>query len=506
MDAPDTTPVATRPWRVMLPLLLAAAAIEATLARLTKLMSLQEFFPGKEGISLDFVKMLGPDWMRNTWLQVTAFAVMFAAFGAALWVFHRARPSRAMLAALFLPPVVWSVTAASMYPPYAVDLFHNLADSRLLWIYRLNPMIVAPAARPFIIGISYADQTSSYGPLWYLLTFPAAVFQPHNFLSSIIILKLWMAAFYIASGVVIYLTLRLTRPHLALAGAALYLWNPFVLMRDLGDGHNDVVMFFFVLLALYFATKNEWLAVAPALMLSALIKYVSIPLGPLVLVYVLTMPSEQRRQVLPRLLAGSGIALVMTAVISIPFLAGPRTLSALAGETRLSITSTPLLVQLLLTGPFLHDSSGDISRMLMRALFLIPYGLLLASVRPPATRLYATSYQALWLFILLATAWFRPWYLLWVVTMGALLPSGWFLAVTLAISFFGMFPDITEQYRNNVPWLAVDLMRLYAAPVVVAFIPPALIWMAALLNTRTWLFASEPPDTAKSAVAAAAVD
>jgi hypothetical protein len=110
----------------------------------------------------------------------------------------------------------------------------------------------------------------------------------------------------------------------------------------------------------------------------------------------------------------------------------------------------------------------------------------------------------MFLFILIATAWFRPWYLIWVVTLGALLPSGWFLALTLAISFCGMFPDIVEQYRAYVPWLAADSMRLYLAPIVVAFLAPALIWIAALIGKRSWDFpAARDP---KMQAPAAAID
>jgi hypothetical protein len=379
-----------------------------------------------------------------------------------------------------------------MYPPYAVDLFHNLADSRLLWIYRLNPMVVPPIARPFIIGTSYGDQTSAYGPLWYLLSFPAAVFRPHDYLASIIILKLWMAVFYIASGAMVLLILRKTRPLLALAGTALYLWNPFVIMRVLGDAHNDVMMLFFVLVALDLAADNEWLGVGPALMLSALIKYVSVLLGPLVLIYVLMLPPEERRQALPRLLLGGILALLLAVAVYVPFWAGPRTFAAILGESKLTITSTPLLVQLLLTGPLFGDTSGDLARQILRVLFLIPYGLILAQMRPPVGRLYSGSYQSLWLFILLATAWFRPWYLLWVVTLGALLPWGWFLVLTLTISFCGMFPDIVEQYRNFVPLLAGDAIRLYAAPVLVAFLLPAAVWLVAMVDTRNWNFGPVP--------------
>jgi hypothetical protein len=290
----------------------------------------------------------------------------------------------------------------------------------------------------------------------------------------------------------VLLILRKTRPLLALAGTALYLWNPFVIMRVLGDAHNDVMMLFFVLVALYLAADNEWLGVGPALMLSALIKYVSVLLGPLVLIYVLMLPPEERRQALPRLLLGGILALLLAVAVYVPFWAGPRTFAAILGESKLTITSTPLLVQLLLTGPLFGDTSGDLARQILRVLFLIPYGLILAQMRPPVGRLYSGSYQSLWLFILLATAWFRPWYLLWVVTLGALLPWGWFLVLTLTISFCGMFPDIVEQYRNFVPLLAGDAIRLYAAPILVAFLLPAAVWLVAMINTRNWNFGPVP--------------
>ncbi len=496
--SPDAPPSSERaaarlPWAALGALALAALAIEAVLFWLTRLMSLPQFFPGPQRVSLDFVKMLGPDWVRNTWLQVFAFGVMFAAFGVALYVLRAQRPSWRAVAAVFAPAVVWSATASFMYPPYAVDLFHNLADSRLTWLYHLNPMLVAPMARPFAIGTSYGDQPSAYGPLWFLISFPAALLQPHSYLNSIVILKAWMDVFYIASAVVIFLAVRLWRPDRALFATALYLWNPFVIMRVLGDGHNDVVMVFFVLLALYWAAKGKWVAVGPALVCSALVKYVTLILGPLFLVYVLTLPAPERRPALPRLLLGGAIAAVLAVVVYLPFWDGLQTFHWTLIEGDKSITSTALLVQLLFTQPLAGDASGSLSRLLMRVAFLIPYAIVLLGVRPPLRRLEAGCYQAMLLYVFIAAAWFRPWYLLWIVTIGALLPGGWFLALTLTISFCGMFPDITEQYRNYVPWLAGDLTRLYAAPIAVAFLAPALLWAAGVLHFGSWDFGSGLP-------------
>jgi hypothetical protein len=485
-------------------LAVAAVTIEIVLLWLTALMYLPRFFPGKAGITLDFVKMMGPDWQRNTAIQCVAFLVLFLAFGLALWAIRGVKPSRAVLAALFVPPIVWAITAALMYPPYAVDLFHNIADGRLVWIYHLNPMIVPPIARPFPIGMSFGDSPSAYGPFWYLLDFPPSLLQPQNYLGEVIVLKLWMAVFYVASGVLIYVILRRQRPALALFGTALYLWNPFVLIRDLADAHNDVVMLFFVLVMMYCILREEWLAVAPALALSVVVKFASLVLGPLVLVYVLRLPAAQRMPALLRLAAGGVLAVGLVIMIYFPFWVGPATLGALRAEASKSITSTPLLVELSITAPLFGAGGAGISRLLMRALFLVPYAVLLWRVRPPVQRFEAIAYHAVWLYILIATAWFRPWYLLWVVTLGALLPSGWFLALTLTISWCGMFPDIVEQYRNFMPLLRGDLLRLYAAPIVVAFALPLVVWLAGLVETRSWLLTDDAGPEAVDAAAAVA--
>jgi hypothetical protein len=475
-------------------LLVAATVTEAVLAWITSLMSLPKFFPagdpGKWHVSLDFETMLGVDWLRNAIWQVCAFAILFAAFLASLWLIHRSRPSRRLLLLIFLAPVAWTVTAAFMYPPYARDLFHNLADARLIWVYHLNPMLVGPSARPFPISTSYGNQPSAYGPVWYLLSFPGAVFQPNNFLSSIILLKLWMGAFYLASGWLIYLIVKAERPRLAPLAAAVYLWNPFVIVRDLGDAHNDVVMVFFVLAAFYLAQRKLWLLVLPALALSVLVKWASIVVVPVFVAYVLFLPASERRKALPGIIGGGAIALWLVLLVMTPFWAGLHTFDAVRAESDKTATSTPHILEYLVTGSVTPTSFAPTSRLIMRLLFVIPYALLLSRLRPPAWRLHAATYQALLLYLLIAVAWFRPWYFLWVVSVGALLPWGWFLALTLTISWFGMFPEIIDQYSSKLPWLSSSDARIMLATILATFLVPALLWLAGFIWTQSWFLHS----------------
>jgi hypothetical protein len=59
-----------------------------------------------------------------------------------------------------------------------------------------------------------------------------------------------------------------------------------------------------------------------------------------------------------------------------------------------------------------------------------------------------------------------------------------------------MTPDVIEQYRNNIAWLRHDYFWLLAAPVLTAFLPPAVAVVAGYLATlRREMDAPLLPDT-----------
>lgn len=469
-------------------LIVAALFIEAILWSLTSLWFLPRFFPGP-GVSIEFHEMFGDaNWLAATIWQVGAFIGLFLAYAAALFTTRRIRNRRAVLAVVFIAPIVWACTTVFMYPPYAVDLFHYLGEIRLMWVYGLNPMVVAPSARPFPIGVSFFNVPGDYGPLWYVIGFPASLFHQRNLLYAVIALKAWIAVFYLLSGVLVYKTMRVQREERATFSAVLYLWSPFIIIRALGDAHNDFVMIFFVFLAFYVAARGKWLFVYPTLILSFLVKYASLLIAPLFLVYILFLPRERRYQALRQLLTGGVVAAIMAIALFIPFWDGIKTFASLRYIESQSITSTALLVQYFITEPFLGDKMGGISRLWVQILFLIPYAWFVFRVRPPIERLEGAAYQILWFYVVLALAWFRPWYFAWVVALGALLPWGWYLALTLTISFVAMFPDIVEQYRVHIPWVAGNFTAATLAPIVVAFLLPVIVWLAGAVQTGSFSF------------------
>src|SRR5438105_15533269 len=94
------------------------------------------------------------------------------------------------------------------------------------------------------------------------------------------------------------LTAARIRPGAALAAGVLVGWNPLLQFETAGNAHNDIVMVFFALLAVYAITRRWWLLVFPLLALSVAAKYVLILLGPLLLLWMWRRGDIPRRTIL----------------------------------------------------------------------------------------------------------------------------------------------------------------------------------------------------------------
>src|SRR5690606_23182672 len=133
---------------------------------------------------------------------------------------------------------------------------------------------------------------------------------------------------------------------MALFAFVLFAWNPFVLLRAVGNGHNDLAMLFFALLALLLVQRREWTLVWPVLAVSVLIKYTTALLGPPLLLYAWYQtegsPRQRARALAPGILLAGGV----TAVAYAPFWAGLDTFDPVRRQSELMITSTPELLRM----------------------------------------------------------------------------------------------------------------------------------------------------------------
>jgi hypothetical protein len=511
--------------RARLWLLLAVAAVSvAVYVPLTVSMSLHEFFPGP-GVTLDFQYMLGDDWVANTWWLYGSFAVLLVLWGAALWLVAPLRVSRWSVGVVTLGGVAMAAALVPMYPPFAVDFFHYLGEGRLFWVEGQNPMVRGPGEF-FPIGMSYGNEPSAYGPLWYWTLGPPVLAGGDDFPRSLLLLKGWMCLWVAgAAWLGAAIARRLDRGLAArsapdggvasgaggreLLVAVAIAWNPYVLWRVAGNGHNDIAMAALAMLAVWLALPSAdgraglWRWAPAALMASVLIKYVSLLLGPVFAVWWWSewrrAEGEARRRLVRELALGGVIAAALAVAAFWPMWEGFSVFDQVREQSDRIISSTPGLL-----ATFLHDafdlSSEDADTLALRmgaaATVVVALALLWRQWRggvdgawPVAARAVGTGALVLLGYAILGVGWFRPWYFLWVVPLAATLPGRWWLTLVVATSVAGLLPDVAEKYAVFVPWLRF-LTRTHSAlpAVMLQFGPPTLAWLVALVATRAATF------------------
>jgi len=472
------------------------AVSTAVYVSLTSAMSLDEFFPGP-GKTLDFQFMLGEDWQANTVRLYGSFGALFLLWGGALVLVAGTRATRTMWAVVVLGALGFVAVLAPMYPPFAVDFFHYLGEGRVLWVEGENPLTAGPG-RYFPIGMSYGGEPAAYGPLWYWLLGPPVLAGGDDFPRSLLLLKLWMAAWLAVSTLLAVLIARRLSPGRELLVAVAIAWNPFVAWRVLGNGHNDMVMMAFVLAAVWAAVSGRWRWLLPALAASILVKYVSLLLLPAFALFLWRRPRQELlagrgelAQYRWQLAQGAVVAVWLVALAFLPLWEGVAVFDQVREQSGRLWTSTPRLIS-----HFLEDGAGwergaadELALRIGSVAFLVVAVLLLWRQRAGQVGLVAAAIGVLLAYSLLGIGWFRPWYFLWLVPLMAVLPGRWWLALLVVTSVAGLAPDVAEKYAVRIGLFSGVFFALPA--ILLQFVPPAAVWVAGLWRTRSTTLGAE---------------
>ncbi len=422
---------------------------------------------------LDLGKITEYEWSANIQM-VGGFAALFVMYYVGYRLCRRIQVSPVVMAVLFGFPALFSVILAYMYPISAADVFDYIVQSRIFAYYHANPYVATGGdylADPFVPYMVWRDFPSVYGPVWTFLSAIPSIAGGESLLNSVLAFKALVSAFVLADGVLVYLVMRAVQPQWALAGAFAFTWNPLVLFETAGNAHNDAVMMFFVLLALYLGVKGKLCWVLPALVASIFVKFVTIVLVPVALVVLLKRSGSLRRA----LVVGSqSLALSggLVALLWWPFWVGEKTLG-FVGERVDFITASPGTLLFIVLDEYLPkaeaiDAVKTSATLALGVLVLWEVWLLWRGRRD----LFSSSYQVVFLYLLVACLWFQPWYLVWLVALGALVPrEGIFhrtnifcFSAMLSYVVFYLWVKYPETFDyNNIQSLAVAVV--YFAPV-----------------------------------------
>lgn len=397
-----------------------------------------------------------------------------AVWGASLAIARRCGGGMSMLAAIGFT-VLFLVTLLPMNPGGTQDIYHNVADGRLFWLYGVNPTLIPPRAfpedafAPHVWG--YVDLPSAYGPLWYLLTGIPTLLAGDGLVANLVAQKALVAAFGLGTVLAIAAAVRSVAPERVVPAIVLAGWCPLLVWESAGNGHNDSVMAFFLAVALLAAVRRAYVWVLPALALSVLVKYTTALIVPVVLLWLLRRPDVARRQIA----IGALVAALLAVLLFAPIYQGLDTVAALRRPGMTFILSPGTLAHGTLVAWVSDATATRLVQLVTGLLFAGGYGLTLYRTRGGARDLADRCFDVLVLYLLLVSWWFWPWYLTWLAPLAALSP-GWRRPVAFAVMTAGAL--LTYLYWWPDPaWRSPAWFVAYAAITAGVFLLPAAIWL-----------------------------
>lgn len=155
------------------------------------------------------------------------------------------------------------------YPAFSHDIFNYIFDARIFVVHHANPYTSTALMFPddtWTRFMNWTHRTYPYGPVFLPLSIAVYLLGAHKFILTLTLFKTLMAAAYVGS---IYYIYKISGKK----GAILFALNPLIIYEAVVSSHLDILMLFFVLVAVYKKSYLFWL-------LSVGIKYTTIFLLP----------------------------------------------------------------------------------------------------------------------------------------------------------------------------------------------------------------------------------
>lgn len=387
---------------------------------------------------------------------------------------------------------IFACTLGLMYPVNATDLFQYVFRSRVFAVYHGNPLVLTPRdfsgdpVLPYVGEWTYIP--SPYGPTWELLAGAVAWLCRGQLLPTLLGLKALVIAFYLGTALVLDRLLAVVCPSRRVAGVLFFAWNPLTLLELAGNGHNDAVMLFFIVLGFYLLARNRGLLVILTLVIATLCKVIALLVIPPVLIILLVQRLSWQAR-FSFLAKAGGLATGLALALYTPFWPPWESVAGVLGESTgrfgFSIPTLLLLALQALIGPRLGSLGPhwnraalfviyELPRWLAQGLFGLLYLRLLVFVWRERTQPVAAAFRSLFTYLMLAPS-FRVWYPTWLVPLAALEPDEGRAERTAMFCAAAALSVVVYGYVWG--WLRahLDYLAIHAIAVPLVFIPPLII-------------------------------
>ncbi len=374
------------------------------------------------------------------WWLALAFVIQWGLYWLGWRAAHHARDRTAWLIVLG-SAAAFGTVLLFIYPFDAADVFDYIMHGRLVSVYGVNPFREVAAQfpnDPFLPYTAWPQTPSFYGPAWELVAAGVTGLTGDGIIANVLAFKLLGGFFLAASIGLIGLILRQAAPERLLAGVTLFAWNPLVLYVTLGNGHNDIIVACCILVAVWaLQHRHSTLAIA-TLVLGALFKFIPVLLLPAAgLIALRHLPNLRARLRFSLVTTIACLGLIVLAYG--PFWYGPEILD-LGQRTRLFTASLPAAIYTWLR-PMLGQEQAAllVSRVAisLTILFALWQGWR-AARRPSWLSFSQATIKILLFYLLLTCSWFQQWYVVWPLSVAALLPLGTSVYLALILGGYGL--------------------------------------------------------------------
>lgn len=437
--------------------------------------------------------------------QIRFLAAFGLLFGLYQWAFlHlRSTPEAGPLWLILIGQLGLGVALVGMYPVAAIDLYDYLLYGRLAVFWGANPLVEPPASYPGEPMVAYSywpNEPSVYGPLWQIASEWLTQAVDGRLPDGLYGFKLLAIAASLATTALAWLILKRLRPALAPAGALLYGWNPLQQFETAGNGHNDALMIAFLALALYLLVRGRSELALPAFTAGLLVKITLAPLAPLFALAPLLEYSPRRAGRWRRLAVGAALAGLLAVALYLPYWEGRASLPLLDRGNWFTASPGTVLREILRRW-LEFEAAGRTAAILSAGLFalvsLVILGrLVLDSAKHPhpgpsaspghtIPGLIRAAYQLFFAYLVIASLWWQPWYLLVLLLLAALSADRRLADRANLFCLGGLLSYVVFKYVwavHQADW-QLDYLRIMALSVVVIFSLP-LIHLAASVFQR----------------------
>jgi hypothetical protein len=398
-------------------------------------------------------------WMGVVW--VVGLVLLFGLYLFAIRVVDRNSASSWLILVFSL---VFGVTLIWLYPVTATDLFQYVMRARVQAVYGANPMTVPPSHFPGdpllpFVG-EWKDILSPYGPAWELLAGAVAGLGFTDAVSGALAFKVVVLLAYLVCCA------ALARGTGGDPRALLFFaWNPLVLLQGLGNGHNDLVMLGWLLVALVLWGRfGNWYLATIALSLAVLTKASAAVMAPLLLVTVLrAQPTWWKRGMAFVGMATVGAGLALLAYL--PFWPPWESIAGVLDEMSKRYTYTiAATLRIGLRELLSARVAWDVPRTTGQLVFLAIFGWSLIQVWRRKLDLASAGFLTYFAYLMTGAS-YRIWYPIWLVPLAALklTPATrlrtFLFCLTSEFSIV-VFYYVWRWYWPDASWLQIHLITV----------------------------------------------